>query len=142
MIPDLGAMRAIAAKTLTDTCAVTRVNATGPRTVDPVTLELVTGPDALVWAGPCSIRPAGVADNRSNEGGGVDATIGVYDVLVLVAADMIQAGDALTITSVDGQGDPALPGMPLVVSEAHKRTTTILRRLTCVVVGDADGVPT
>ena len=141
MIPELAAPRAIAETTLTDSCQIRRVNRTAPRTVDPVTLAIIAGPDVVVWAGPCSVSPAAAGDGRTTAGG-IDGLLDTHMVRLPARADGIIAGDAVTVTAIGARGDPSLLGRTFTVRSVDTRTTLVLRRLTCVELGAADGVPT
>jgi len=143
VIPDLTEARATAEATLTDRCRITRTDSDVSRTVDPVTLALVTGPDDIIAANePCSVSPSEAAGGGRSTAGATDALIDTHTVRLRSSAPAVKAGDAVTFTAVGPQGDPTLIDRTFVVRSVDSRSTLILRRLACVEAGPGDGVPT
>lgn len=132
MTLDLTAPRATAEATLTATCTITYdAQRHGDDVLNEATgaLEPPDPDDTTLYTGPCTVRPT--AAERVGEEGGVVLYLHTYRLLLPVTAEPV-IGAVATIDAVGDDGDPALVGRELIVTEVAYSSRTVLRRATAV----------
>ena len=133
--PTMSAARRAAEATLGDTGTVTRA---GADTYDDTTYTFTTATPTTVWAGVCSLGPAGATDRTDSAGD--DRLIATRIARIPAVSkrgnttsgdvDDIAVGDLLTVD-----------GNTYTVRSVQHRTTEVLRRLAVVSLADSEDVP-
>lgn len=133
--PTMSAARRAAEATLGDTGTVTRA---GADTYDDTAFEFVTATPTTVWAGVCSLGPAG--STARTDSAGDDRLIATRIARIPAVSnranttsgdvDDIAVGDLLTIGAET-----------YTVRSVQHRTTEVLRRLAVVSLADSEDVP-
>lgn len=122
--------RAAAAGLMQDTCTVARGG--GTPVLDTSTGQYVTASGAVVYTGPCRVKPRDNAD-RVVEAGGELVSLFPYVVSVPVSAVDFEVDDQVTVTAA--ALDPGLPGLVLRVKQPAFGSQLTARRLGCEVDG-------
>jgi hypothetical protein len=117
--------RALAESLMTSTCTI-RAKSTGT-TMDPVTGAVVATPGALVYSGPCRVRPAG-REAQTVEAGGAELFQSDYLVSVPFSVTTVAKGHRLTISA---SPDPSLVGVEVEVQKVERGEQITARRLAC-----------
>lgn len=123
--PGLPVARSFADSLMTSTCTI-RTKPTGT-TMDPVTGAVVATPGALVYSGPCRVRPAG-REAQTTQAGGAEMFAFDYLVSVPFSVTAVAEGQRLTVTS---SPDPALVGVEVEVQKVDRGEHITARRLSC-----------
>jgi len=108
---------------MTGTCTVF---GTGEQVTDPQTGEVTTSP-AVVWSGPCYVRPND-AQARSSDIGGAETF--VYDYLFGLPFDATGVIEGHRVTVTDYPEDAELVGITVEVQKVARGSVTA-RRLLC-----------
>jgi hypothetical protein len=110
---------------MSSVCTI-RAKSTG-RTTDPTTGAVTPTPGAVVYAGPCRVRPAGREAQTAQAGG---AEVFAFDYLVSVPFSVtgVAEGQRLTVTA---SPDPALVGVEVEVQKVDRGEHITARRLSC-----------
>lgn len=122
MIPD--AVVAALEATMESTCVVTR-----PGVATWSGTEVDAGEPTVVFAGPCSLLPAG--GGRTGSGGDDRTFVGPVVRLPLAADGLVRPGDLVVVDDVH----------ELVVANVVAATHRAQVRLECAATMDAPGVP-
>ena len=118
-------LRAQAESLMTSTCTI-RESATGEPVTGPDG-EVTFPPGAVVYSGPCRIRPVS-PQGRSVEAGGGEMFAFDYLVSVPFVATGIREGMPLHI---DASPDPAAVGLDLEIQQVARGDNITARRLAC-----------
>lgn len=111
---------------MTSACTI-NARSTG-RTTDPTTGGVADTPGAVVYSGPCRIRPGSSQTAGTADAGG--AELFVFDYLVSIPfaeADVLE-GHRVTVTA---SPDPALIGAVVEVQRVDRGEHITARRLFC-----------
>lgn len=128
IVPDMGTARYYAESLMTSTCTIREVS--NDRTMDPVTGEVTPVLGAVVYAGPCRVRPASGPGGQSaaRDVGGVEVYTFDYLVSVPFAATAVKERQRVVI---DSSPDPSLVGLDIEVQHVDRGETITARRLQC-----------
>jgi len=122
---DLVTARSRAQSLMTSACTI-RAKSSGS-TTDPATGAVIPIPGALVYAGPCRVRPAG-REARETQAGGAEVFAFDYLITVPFSVTTVAEGHRLTVTS---SPDPALVGVEVEVQKVDRGEHITARRLSC-----------
>lgn len=115
---------------MSSTCTI-RARAEGESTTDPETGAVTPAKGAVVYSGPCRVRPAGSnggtqADVREAAG----AEVFAFDYLVTVPFSVTTVIEAMTCR-IDSSPDPAIVGRDLQIEQVARGDHITARRLSC-----------
>jgi hypothetical protein len=118
--------RRLAESLMSSVCTI-RARATGEPTTDPVSGQVTVPLGAVVYSGPCRVRPTGTQARTVDAGA---AELSTFDYLVSVpfSVTAVMEGHRLTITA---SPDPALVGVEVEVQKVDRGEHITARRLSC-----------
>jgi hypothetical protein len=128
---DMAGVRRHAESLMTSTCTI-REEPTGRPVTDPDTGEVTTPPGALVYSGPCRVKPGTATAQRADiQIGGVEFRSFDYRVDVPFHVTGVRMRQRVTI---DASPDPALVGIEVEVRHVDRGEHITARRLSCTEV--------
>lgn len=131
--PDLSAGQRAFRALCDDTCTIRLPVSKTSGAPDPVTYELPTELGALIYDGPCLVRPEAVETNRdSDPRTGGDETKGRYVVkLPFPEAAAVLPPDGAIVKVTSARRDQSLVGRRFIVAESASRTMAVNRSVSC-----------
>jgi hypothetical protein len=117
--------RALAESLMTSACTI-REKSPG-LTTDPATGAVTPTLGAMVYTGPCRVRPAG-REAQTTQAGGAETFTFDYLITVPFAVTGVAEGHRLTVTA---SPDPALVGVEVEVQKVDRGEHITARRLSC-----------
>lgn len=125
---ELEDLRGVTASLMTDACTITR--GAGTSVLDEATGQYVRTPGALLYTGPCRVKPRDNTD-RVVDAGGQAVSLFPYVLSVPVSSVDFDVDDVVTVTA--SALDPALAGLVLRVKQVAVGSQLTARRLGCEV---------
>lgn len=119
-------LRAEAEANMHSACTI-RGEATGEPTTDPDTGKVTPAEGALIYSGPCRVRPAGTVQDSRESGG---AEVFTYDYVVSVPTFVTAVIEGMSCR-IDASPDAALVGLDLEIQQVARGEQITARRLAC-----------
>lgn len=124
----MGTARARAESLMTSTCTIRELS-TGS-TMDPATGEVAATPGAVVYSGPCKVRPASGPGGNSTRQATPGVEVFTFDYLISVPFTATGVQERHRV-HIDACPDPSLVGIDVEVQHVDRGETITARRLQC-----------